>query len=92
MAMWQSVDLKSAQLTPRIYPAVSCLNSQEIVIMGGQDKEHESMSDVCLYNTKTFATTCVKETDSTLQFMADGNQCTQLLKNTVVTLVQDFVS
>ena len=53
MSYWQMINFTEAQLLPRFSPAVSMLNSEEIVVMGGNsfvDDEYTSLGDVMLFN------------------------------------------
>lgn len=93
MSHWVSINFTEAQLHPRWLPAVSMLNSQEIVIMGGNgfvDDEYTSLGDVLLFDQQTEQITKkVQNFAGLLQFQAVGNKCVQYEEDTVVALVED---
>ena len=87
------INFTEAQLLPRFSPAVSMLNSDEIVVMGGNsfvDDEYTSLGDVMLFNTQseTFERK-VQNFPGLLQFHSPGNKCAQFEADTVVALVED---
>lgn len=80
-------------LIPRWNPAVSRLNSNEIVVMGGMSNEDDVVSclgDVVLYNVTTGALEKrVHNFKGLTQFQATSNKCAQFEENTVIALVEN---
>ena len=74
-ARWELIQVPQDNLSPRAVPAVTPINDNEIVIMGGWDGD-KRISDVVIFDTTTYA--CQKVTDGgDYKFAASANQCRQ---------------
>ena len=76
-------------LTQRLFPAISPINSSEILIMGGDRDAHEKQycSDAVIFNTNTRKATKVAN-DCGLPFICSV-QSERLRDGTVCTLILD---
>ena len=50
--LWLMITPLEDQLLPRSRPIVVPIDGQNIAVMGGKDKNHESMDDVIFFNIK----------------------------------------
>lgn len=72
---WQLIKVFAKILIPRTHCAVASINKTEIVIMGGQKKGEEIVSDAVIFNTTTEK--CEKLASEDFFFTTLGNQCAQ---------------
>ena len=91
---WKSIVVREDILQPRWMPAVSVLNENEIVVLGGTgivDDDVSDLGDAILLDVSTPEAPNVQKVvpnyAGLLQFACENNTCGLVVKDTVIALV-----
>ena len=82
--LWELIKTPKEIFSARSMSLQAALNSEEIAIFGGKDKDEDILSDVILFNTRTQQCRKVVEGDDFYGFFGGLNQAVQIAPNSII--------